>query len=141
MRGGQERRADIRVAMSEPTRATLRPGCEVAVIDVSAGGALVEARRPLRPGARVHVQLVTRGRTLAGTAHVVRCMVWTLDAVHGVVYRGALHFDQPGAWGREASTRAEHTLPRDPPGKPSPDGTSLPGTDRGASVPRTSLGQ
>ena len=112
MRGGQDRRADIRVAVSEPTRATLRPGCEVAVINVSAGGALVEASRPLRPGARVHVHLVTRGRTLTATAHVVRCQVWALDAVEGVVYRGALRFDQPCAMGREASARAEHTLPR-----------------------------
>ena len=38
------------------TRATLRPGCPVVLVDFSAGGALVEASRPLRPGARVHLQ-------------------------------------------------------------------------------------
>lgn len=141
MRGGQERRADIRVAMAEPTRATLRPGCEVAVIDLSAGGALVEGSRPLRPGARVHVQLVTRGRTVAVTAHVVRCLVWTLDAVHGVVYRGALHFDQPCSLVREERTRPEYALPRDPSGKPSRDGAALPAVDLGASAARRSPGQ
>ena len=46
-------------------RATLRPGCPVRLVDLSAGGALLEASRPLRPGARVHLQLVTAARTFA----------------------------------------------------------------------------
>ena len=75
------------------TRATLRPGCPVVLVDFSAGGALVEASRPLRPGARVHLQLVTEGRTCVLTARVLRCAVWSLDPQHGVTYRGALKFE------------------------------------------------
>ena len=75
------------------TRATLRPGCPVVLVDFSAGGALVEASRPLRPGARVHLQLVTAARTFALAAHVLRCAVWSLDPYDGVTYRGALMFE------------------------------------------------
>ena len=38
-------------------RATLRPGCLVAVLDVSANGAQVQSERPLRPGSRIHVRV------------------------------------------------------------------------------------
>jgi hypothetical protein len=74
-------------------RATLRPGCLVSVVDLSAGGALVEALRPLRPGARVHLQIVAGPRTVSLAAHILRCFVWEIDPTHGVRYRGALRFD------------------------------------------------
>ena len=76
------------------TRATLRPGCPVRLVDLSAGGALVEAARPLRPGAHVHLQLVTGARTFALAARVLRCAVWSLDPYDGVTYRGALMFEE-----------------------------------------------
>jgi len=75
-------------------RATLRPGCPVQLVDLSAGGALVEASRPLRPGARVHLQLVTAARTFALAARVLRCAVWSLEPYEGVTYRGALEFEE-----------------------------------------------
>lgn len=75
-------------------RATLRPGCMVMIVNLSAGGALLEAVRPLRPGARVYLQLVTQVRTLVVAAHVLRCTVWVLDRVTGPTYRGALKFEQ-----------------------------------------------
>ncbi len=81
--------------MCAATQATLRPGCDVSVIDVSSGGALVQAHRPLRPGARVHVRLETDGRRLSLVAHVLRCVVWALNGEEGVVYRGALQFEHP----------------------------------------------
>jgi hypothetical protein len=76
------------------TRATLRPGCPVRLIDLSAGGALVEAARPLRPGAHVHLQLVTEARTFALAARVLRCAIWSLEPYDGVTYRGALRFEE-----------------------------------------------
>ncbi len=79
-------------------RATLRPGCVVVLVDISAGGTLVEASRPLRPGASVHLQVTTAGRTTAVTAHVLRCMVWSIDPLDGVTYRGALQFDRTVDW-------------------------------------------
>jgi len=57
------------------TQAILRPGYSVALIDLSAGGALIEGPRPLRPGMRVHVQLVSGTHRFGLTAHVLRCAV------------------------------------------------------------------
>ena len=90
-----DRRADPRFPLPDAAdaRSTLRPGCVVLVVDVSAGGALVEAGRPMRPGARVHLQIVTTVRTLAVGARVLRCAVWMLDPLDGVTYRGALQFE------------------------------------------------
>jgi hypothetical protein len=109
-----ERRCEPRIAMRGSTRATVRPGCDVLVIDLSAGGALVEAHRPLRPGARVHVQIVARERSTAVTAHVVRCVVWSLDEADGIVYRGALQFERRLSL-RDLKCRGEITsdTPRD----------------------------
>jgi hypothetical protein len=91
-----ERRIDPRFSLPHAriTRATLRPGCAVHVVDLSARGALVQAAQPLRPGARVHFQLVTTRRAFALVGRVLRCAVWTLDAERGATYRGALHFDE-----------------------------------------------
>ena len=74
-------------------RATLRPGCLVAVLDVSANGAQVQSERPLRPGSRIHVRVAARNWTLAVSADVVRCSVWLLQA-DAVIYRGALRFEE-----------------------------------------------
>lgn len=71
----------------------LRPGCLVAVLDLSPSGAQVQSERPLRPGGQIHVRLAARNSTLAVSAHVVRCSVWTLHA-DSVIYRGALRFDE-----------------------------------------------
>ena len=90
----------------DATRATLRPGCSVLLVDVSAGGALIEASRPLRPGARVHLQLVTPGRTFALSACVLRCAVWSLDPFEGVTYLGALMFEERCEWFWEGETHA-----------------------------------
>jgi hypothetical protein len=76
------------------TQVILRPGYAVALIDLSAGGAMIEGPRPLRPGTHVHVQLVNGARRLALTAHVLRCAVAALDGEAGVRYRGALRFDE-----------------------------------------------
>ena len=95
-----DRRHDARFVppAAATSRATLRPGCVVALVDVSAGGALIEAPRPLRPGARVHLQVTTAARTFAIAAQVTRCLVWSLDPIDGVTYRGALRFEQRIDW-------------------------------------------
>ena len=96
---------------SAASRATLRPGCVVSLVDVSAGGALVEAARPLRPGARVHLQVATAARTFAIAAQVLRCMVWSLDPLDGVTYRGALKFEQCIEWSWGGATRGGYETP------------------------------
>jgi hypothetical protein len=114
-----DRRIDARFPPGPgATRATLRPGCPVVLVDVSAGGALVEASRPLRPGARVHLQLVTGARNYALAAHVLRCAVWSLDPYDGVTYRGALMFEDRCELVWEAETPAVSAIPAGP----QPDG-------------------
>ena len=79
-------------------RARVRPGHDVSVIDLSAGGALVESSHRLMPDTAIELHLrrngadaeVVRGR-------VARCSVWKLSASL-VSYRGAILF--------------EHLLPR-----------------------------
>ena len=108
-----ERREDARFAPPPrlDVRATLRPGCVVVLLDVSARGALVQAARPLRPGARIHLQVLTPSRRFSMVATVLRCMVWSLVGTDGVIYRGAIRFDHPVEWAWAAPTRRVHGLP------------------------------
>jgi hypothetical protein len=124
-----DRRTDTRGALSASSvRATLRPGCEVRIVDVSPGGALVQGERPLRPGARVHMQVVTSARTFTLTARVLRCAVWTLHHLDGVTYRGALQFDDRCELFWESGTRVGAGIP----------GTALPDASRrGHGIPAT----
>jgi hypothetical protein len=91
----EERREEPRLAATalQIERAMLRPGCLVAVLDLSANGAQVQSERPLRPGSRIHVRIAARNSTLSVDAGVVRCSVWILQA-DAVIYRGALKFEQ-----------------------------------------------
>lgn len=103
----EERRGDNRRRVRGAAQATLRPGCEVSVIDLSPGGALVQAHRPLRPGARVHVRFIAEGRSFALAAHVLRCVVWSIAGDEGVVYRGALQFEHPCLCFRERDASSD----------------------------------
>jgi hypothetical protein len=74
------------------SRAKLRTGRELTVINISSSGALVEGLTRLLPGTRADVHLVTRhGRVLVRT-RIVRSLVWRL-APDVVCYRSALAFD------------------------------------------------
>jgi PilZ domain len=108
-----DRRADTRFGQPviAETKAILRPGYAVSLVDLSSGGALIQGPRPLRPGARVHLQLQTGTKRLGLAAHVLRCSVASLDSGNGVQYRGALRFDHrcESLW--EASSLAGYLLP------------------------------
>ena len=106
-----DRRVDARFELPPcaEARATLRPGCAITLVDVSAGGALVEGRRPLRPGARVHLQILTTSQRFPIAALVLRCAVRALDPLAGVTYRGAVKFEHRVEWWA-ASTRAEEPM-------------------------------
>ena len=110
----QERRADTRFGgeVLGSARATLRPGCAVTLIDLSSGGALVQAARPLRPGTRAQLQFERGARRFVIAAHVLRCAVWAIDADAGVLYRGAVRFEHRCDTLWEADTRAGYELPR-----------------------------
>jgi PilZ domain len=91
-----DRRHDVR--RSGPAwrveHVTLRPGRHVVVVDLSPAGAQVESDRPLRPGSRVHIRIVTDRWTVSLAAHVLRCAVCAIHPEEGVTYRGALRFDE-----------------------------------------------
>ena len=110
-----ERRREPRVGHPEiaGTYAILRPGYMVAIVDLSAGGMLIEGPRPLRPGAHVHLRLVTGTRRLALSGQVLRCAVSTLDTPEGVHFRGVVRFDQPCASPWEDRTLAGYLMPTD----------------------------
>jgi hypothetical protein len=107
-----ERRRDSR--FGEPViarvRALLRPGRPVMLVNLSAGGALIESQRPLRPGSNVHLQLVLDDRSLGLAARVLRCAVGAIAAA-GVRYRGAVAFEArcEGLW--ESGTHHGYQMP------------------------------
>jgi hypothetical protein len=91
-----DRRHEPRARMPEQiddVRATLRPGRHVALVDVSRNGALLQSAQPMRPGSRVHLQVVSGAKTVTLLAHVLRCAVWSLHAPDGIAYRGAVRFE------------------------------------------------
>ena len=129
----KDRRVDSRFSPPDEhaARATMRPGCVVSLIDVSRGGALVEGPRPLRPGARVHLQVTTSARTFSIEAQVLRCAVWILDPVEGVRYRGALRFEQRIDWTWGDGSRGGYPVPESKGPASGHFGNVLPGS-RGA---------
>jgi hypothetical protein len=106
----------------------------VSVIDLSTRGALVQAMRPLRPGARVLLQLAIDERSVALSAHVLRCAVWSLDALAGPTYRGALQFEHQCERLGEARTHGGAALPASGKSESAISGHRLPGPDRQPSV-------
>ena len=76
--------------------AHIRPGHPAQLVDVSAGGALVDTDHRLLPGAPVELRMRTSGRHISMRGRVVRCAVVRLRPV--VCYRGAIAFDQYLPW-------------------------------------------
>jgi hypothetical protein len=75
-------------------QARIRPGREAAVIDVSAGGILIDTRHRLLPGTTIELQLSIGDACTAVRGRVLRSAVACLR--HGrVLYRGAIAFDHP----------------------------------------------
>ncbi len=108
-----ERRLHSRFGGSSVTHmhAVLRPGRVVRLVNLSSGGALIEGRRPLRPGARVYLQLSTDRGSAGRDAQILRCAVASLSGSEGVHYHGALKFDEQ--WERvwEEFTRCGYAIP------------------------------
>ena len=75
--------------------ARIRPGRDVEVVDVGAGGALLEGTTRLMPGTHIVLLLREEGRSVAVGCRVVRCEVVALEGGSGIRYRGAVRFDTP----------------------------------------------
>lgn len=95
-----DRRGEARLAPGA-LRARVRPGHTLAIVDVSAAGALVEAGCQLRPGARIEVHLERDDERRMVRATVSRCSVSAIDARVGILYRAALCFIDRCEWVRE----------------------------------------
>ena len=81
------------IAWTGMERARLRPGRTARVVDLSAGGALIETDWRLLPGARVELQLGDPSPLFTVRGRILRCHVTLLDRAR-IRYRGALAFDQ-----------------------------------------------
>lgn len=102
-----ERRAAPRVATPHAAaslKAWLRSGAEIALINLSAAGALIESGRRLMPGARVDLQVHTRTGRFVLTGRLVRAEVSALrsDAVR---YRAGMAFEGASVGSAASLTR------------------------------------
>jgi len=91
-----ERRAWPRVdtlTCTDLARGKLRPGRPAHIVDLSAGGALIETEWRLLPGTRVELQLGEPLALYKVNARILRCHVAHLDRGR-IRYRGALVFDE-----------------------------------------------
>jgi PilZ domain-containing protein len=77
--------------------ARIRPGHLARLVDVSAGGALIETMFRLLPGAFVELHVETETRHTRVRGEVLRSAVVKLRA-DAVCYRGALRFDRHLPW-------------------------------------------
>jgi hypothetical protein len=75
----------------------VRRGVPVVVVDVSAGGVLVETSHRLPPGMPLEIHLERKTGISTVRGRVLRCGVVRLTA-SSVCYRGAIGFDQYLPW-------------------------------------------
>ena len=75
----------------------VRPGHAAAIVNVSAGGALIETASRLLPGAPVDLHIEAERRRTTWRGRVLRCAVVKLRAT-AVGYRAAIAFDRPFPW-------------------------------------------
>jgi hypothetical protein len=73
------------------SRAVLRPGQPVTLINITTRAALVESASRLRPGAVTEVQLMASGTRSSIKGRLDRCYVSALEPLR---YRGVVLFEQ-----------------------------------------------
>ena len=99
-RTGADRRQARRLLQSDDhgiVSARVRPGHRAKLIDVSAGGALIETSHRLLPGAAVELHVETRSHRTNVRGRVLRCAV-VIVRPSWVCYRGAIGFDRQLPW-------------------------------------------
>jgi len=72
----------------------LRTAGHVSLVDLSAGGALIDSDVPLRPGAVLSLEIIGRGLEAVVPLQILRCYVSALMADRAR-YRGACEFTRP----------------------------------------------
>jgi hypothetical protein len=73
------------------SRAVLRPGQHVTIIDITSRAALVESEARLRPGAHTELQLSNATARACMKGRLDRCCVTALDPLR---YRGVVMFEE-----------------------------------------------
>jgi hypothetical protein len=89
--------------------ACVRPGHRARLIDVSAGGALIETGHRLLPGTSVELQVQTGTDRASIRGQVLRCAVVRVRPTW-VCYRGAIAFDRHLPW--FVDVRGERSTPQ-----------------------------
>ena len=97
----------------------VRPGYEVALLDISASGVFVQGVHRLLPGTSIELQLLTLDQRIAIRGSVVRCAVSRLRP-SAIWYEGAVafhgHLSLLARQGCGYRVHAAHP-PSDPPGR------------------------
>ena len=75
----------------------VRPGHHAMLINISAGGALIETGHRLLPGSNVDLVLERSQRRASVRGRVLRCTVVRLQSA-SICYRGAIGFDRSLPW-------------------------------------------
>lgn len=88
----------------------IRPGHPARIVDVSAGGALIETAHRLLPGRAIELQVEGRDRRAVVRGCVVRCSVVGVRAA-SVSYRGAIRFDRHLPWFAEPQIADGYEIP------------------------------
>ena len=102
-----ERRAWPRVdtgTRADMARGKLRPGRPAQIVDVSAGGALIETEWRLLPGTHVELQVGEPVALYHVKARILRCHVARLDRER-IRYRGALVFEERLPFGKDEDSQ------------------------------------
>lgn len=73
--------------------ARVKYGPEVAIVDLSQGGVLVESDRPLKPGSKQALEIASGGKTIVVPFGVLRSKISALGP-KGAVYRAACAFNR-----------------------------------------------
>ena len=96
---GSDRRRCRRAGMGEHgiLSARVRPGYFAAVIDISAGGALIEIARRLLPNSGIDLQIETVDGRVTLRGNVLRSVVARLRS-NLVSYRAAIAFERECMW-------------------------------------------
>ena len=93
-RRAQARRSAQDLDWLRLVRLTGGKGIGVTLVDLSEGGALLQVDAPLRPGARLKLELVGNGLEAMVPLEVLRCYVASLRG-ESTFYRGACAFAHP----------------------------------------------
>ena len=81
-----------------------KAGLNAAVVDLSAGGILVETRQRLHPGSKIELRFFDQHRAATIRGEVLRSTVSKLMSA-SIWYRGAIRFEHPLVWPPKSNIR------------------------------------